>query len=280
MRIAGSQHTRREVNIAINRNMNRFVMAEIAPPSLCRYNRAIMPPNSQRVDWRQAGILFAIAALIAALWDTPVVYPLKILVVFFHEMSHGLTAIVTGGSIREIQVVAQEGGVCVTAGGNRFMTLSAGYLGSLLWGGLILIFAAKSRADKTISTLLGLLLFVVTIIWVRPFLSFGFGFGLVSAAALVFVGLFLPRDLNDLVLKIVGLTNCLYAVLDIKSDILDRSSLQSDARMLAELTHIPTLVWGVVWIVLALFASLCFLYQACRSSNLTIVVAAPTENST
>ena len=28
-----------------------------------------------------------------------------------------------------------------------------------------------------------------------------------------------------------------------------------DARMLAELTHVPTLVWGVLWIVIAIAVS-------------------------
>ena len=41
-------------------------------------------------------------------------------------------------------------------------------------------------------------------------------------------------------------------MLDIKSDILDRPELRSDARMLAELTGVPTLVWGGLWIAIAL----------------------------
>ena len=44
----------------------------------------------------------------------------------------------------------------------------------------------------------------------------------------------------------------LSAGLDIKSDILDRPELRSDARMLAELTGVPTLLWGGLWIAVAL----------------------------
>ena len=53
---------------------------------------------------------------------------------------------------------------------------------------------------------------------------------------------------------VLGLTSCLYAVLDIKSDVLDRPGLPSDAAMLTELTGLPTLFWGVLWITLALAA--------------------------
>jgi hypothetical protein len=202
------------------------------------------------VDWRTFGGLLALVVVATLLWNTWIVYPLKILVVFFHELSHGLAAVVTGGSIVRIEVVAQEGGLCLTRGGSRFITLSAGYLGSLVWGGIILVIAARTRLDKVLSVLLGVILLVVTLFYVRPFAGFGFIFGLLSALALGALGLWLSEEINDFVLKLVGLTSCLYAVLDIKSDILDRPEVRSDAAMLGELTHIPTVVWGVIWIAL------------------------------
>ena len=67
-------------------------------------------------------------------WDTIIIYPLKILTVFFHELSHALAAIVTGGKVLEIVLVPEQGGHCLIAGGNGFLVSSAGYLGSLIWG--------------------------------------------------------------------------------------------------------------------------------------------------
>ena len=50
-----------------------------------------------------------------------------------------VTALVrTTAKVHHSEVVAQQGGLCVTRGGNRFLTLTAGYLGSLVWGGVIL----------------------------------------------------------------------------------------------------------------------------------------------
>ena len=92
---------------------------------------------------------------IGLLWNTLFVYPLKIFVVFMHEVSHGLAAIATGGRIVEIQINPQQGGHALTQGGSRFWTLTAGYLGSLLWGGLILLLAARTHLDKGISILIG-----------------------------------------------------------------------------------------------------------------------------
>jgi hypothetical protein len=215
-----------------------------------------------RINWRTGGALLILMAGVVLFWNTWAVYPLKILVVFFHELSHGLAAWVTGGSIERIELVAQQGGLCVTRGGSTFLTLSAGYLGSLFWGGVILVVAARTRHDKWFTMGLGILLLLVTLLFIRPLVGFGFAFGLFTGGAMVAAGRLLPEKANDLLLKVIGLTSCLYAVLDIKSDILDRSYLRSDARMLAEYTGIPTLVWGVVWILLAVVAAMFFLYIA------------------
>jgi hypothetical protein len=75
---------------------------------------------------------------------------------------------------------------------------------------------------------------------------------------------YLPDYANRTLLTALGLTSSLYAILDIKSDILDRPHLESDARMLAELTHVPTLIWGVLWISIALAVSWWLLARAYR----------------
>jgi hypothetical protein len=216
------------------------------------------------VDWKQVGLLLALMVPVVLLWNTWAVYPLKLLVVFFHELSHGLAALVTGGEIDRISVVAQEGGFCYTRGGNRFFILSAGYLGSLVFGGVILLLAARTRWDKIVAVLLGGVVLLVTLVFMRPVLSFGFAFGLLTAGALVAVGLLLPEAVNDFLLRVIGLTSCLYAVLDIKSDILDRPDIMSDATMLAENTGLPSRFWGGLWITIAVLAAFLFLVLACK----------------
>ena len=204
--------------------------------------------------------LLLIFIVIVFLWDTLFVYPLKIFVVFMHEVSHGLAAIVTGGKIVEIQVNPQQGGHALTQGGSRFWTLTAGYLGSLLWGGLILLLAARTHFDKAISILIGLGMVAISIGFGESTFTylFGIGFGVV----LIAIGFFLSETINDWILRVIGVTSCLYAILDIKSDVLDRSHLRSDARMLSEVTGISTEVWGVLWILVAIVLTLWFLYLA------------------
>lgn len=204
---------------------------------------------------------------IVLLWDTLFIYPLKIFVVFMHEVSHGVAAILTGGEIVEIEINKNQGGHALTRGGSRFWTLSAGYLGSLLWGGLILLLAARTHFDKAISVFIGTGMVVICISFGGGLFTYLFGVGF--GAALIAVGIFLPESVSDWILRVIGVTSCLYAILDIKSDVLDRSHLRSDARMLSEITPalLSTEVWGIIWILIAISLTLWFLYLAGRSTS-------------
>jgi hypothetical protein len=195
------------------------------------------------------------------LWDTPLVYPLKIFVVLLHEVSHAMMSVATGGSIERITLDPMQGGACYCPGGNAFLTLSAGYLGSLLWGGLMLSAARKSRVkSQWVNGLIGALVIGLTLLYVRN--AFGFVFGIAFGLAMFAVSKKLSDGVNRALLLTLGLTSALYAILDIKSDVLDRPEVRSDAFMLAEITGVPTLIWGVVWISLALALSFWLLRRA------------------
>lgn len=205
----------------------------------------------RRATNRKAAFLLALAAWLAALWLlwwSPVIYPVKLFVVLLHEVGHAAAAVATGGTVERIVVTPDQGGVCYCPGGNAFLTLSAGYLGSMVFGALILVLARSRRpAPRDTTTLIGVAVLVLTALFVRN--AFGILFGALFGAVLVALRS-AGRMVHVVVLTALGLTSCLYALLDIKSDVLDRPYLRSDAHMLAQLTGIPTVVWGVFWIAL------------------------------
>lgn len=176
-------------------------------------------------------------------------YPLKLLVVFFHESSHALATLVTGGQVLEMVVVAQQGGHVISAGGNRFIMLTAGYLGSLLWGVVIYTVATVTRFDRLAMFLLGAAIAAITVLFVSN--GFAIGYGLVTAVAMILAAKFLHRDLNDFFLRLIGLTSMLYVAVDIYSETIARSHLRSDARMLSEEYGGATVLWGGFWIALS-----------------------------
>lgn len=195
-------------------------------------------------------ILVGIVVLVAVLWNTPFIYPLKVLVVFFHESSHALMTLLTGGSVKEMEITVNQGGHVLSAGGNRFLTLTAGYLGSLFWGASIYLLAVKSHWDKFISMVLGGILVIITLVFISN--TFGMMFGLLTGGAMMVLGKFGNDFFNDLVLRVIGITSMIYVPLDIYSDTISRSHLRSDARMLAEEIGGATVMWGGIWIVISL----------------------------
>jgi hypothetical protein len=184
--------------------------------------------------------------VVLALWDSFVVYPFRIFVVFLHEISHGLAAVLTGGAIVSIGLSFDEGGVCRTRGGWPFLILNAGYLGSLLWGSTFLVLGERRTRARSVIALMGVFILGVTLVYVRT--PFGFGYGLLAGSALVAVASRLRPAVSEVLLAAIGATSALYAVWDIASDVVLRHSSQSDAAALAQLTGIPAAAWGVAWI--------------------------------
>jgi hypothetical protein len=202
-------------------------------------------------------VLIGVAALL--LWDTVVVYPFRMFVVFLHEISHGLAAVLTGGRIVSIGLSVDEGGVCVTRGGWRVVVLSAGYLGSLLWGALFLLLGGRRRRAPAVIALVGLSTLVLTVLFIRTW--FGILYGLAAGAALVLVATKLRPAASEILLAAIGVMSCLYAVWDIASDVLFRSVPDSDAAALADLTMIPAVVWGVLWILASVWVVVAVLHR-------------------
>ena len=222
------------------------------------------PSTARRKLTFLAGFAIYFAA-VWLLWDTPAIYPLKIFVVMLHEISHGIASLATGGTIDKIILDPYQGGVCHCGGGNAFLTLSAGYLGSLLWGVVLLGLAGSRRvSNHVLLTVVGGLVVLLTALYVRN--GFGLTFGLGFGTALVIAGRKLGPAASKVILTALGLTSCLYAILDIKSDVLDRPHLQSDAAMLAEITPLSTTAWGTVWIGVAVIVSGVVFVRAYRAA--------------
>lgn len=198
---------------------------------------------------RAWGLPIVLVILSLWFWQSWLVFPFKLLTVFFHELSHGIAAVITGGSIERIELNMNEGGVCYTRGGWFPLILLAGYLGSLLWGTVLLITAARTRYDREIVGGLGVLVLGVTLVYIRN--ASGFAFGALFGVGLLALAKYSSEWVCDQFLKYLGLTSSLYVVFDIKSDLIDRNVPMSDAYRLAEMVWLPGWVVGILWLALA-----------------------------
>ncbi len=213
--------------------------------------------------------LLALTALVFALWQTPAIVPLKILIVFFHEVSHAIATVLTGGEVVSLDISSNMSGEVWSRGGNRFITLTAGYLGSLLIGVALLVAATRTKADRAIMGGCGVLTLIVAGLYIRGLFAFGFAVG--TGVAMLAMARFLGHSVNDMALRVIGLASMIYVPYDIFSDTIAHANLRSDARMLAEEFGGTTMIWGGIWLIVSVAViGWCLRYGLGRSSNLDL----------
>src|SRR5262245_50505819 len=122
----------------------------------------------------QAKILLLAAAISVALWFIPyaeiLAYPFRIFVTFIHEGGHALAALLTGNSVMSLSVAMNGSGETYTTQGGTFSQMfvsSAGYLGAMAFGAVMLVLIRRAAAARAI-------LFVSAFLIL--FLTFVFGF--------------------------------------------------------------------------------------------------------
>ncbi len=172
--------------------------------------------------------------------------PLKLLIVFFHESSHAIVAWLTGGEIIEFVININQSGYVISSGGNRFLSLSSGYIGSLIWGLVIFYAAVKSKHDNHILGVIATIIISIAFIFSNDAITIGFS---LSVGVVMFlVAKYASNNMCDMVLRVIGLTSMLYVPYDIWTDTILHSESKSDAFMLAEEVGGTAVMWGMVWI--------------------------------
>ena len=92
---------------------------------------------------------------------------------FFHEISHGIAALVTGGSIDSIRLHLRGSGLCTTIGGNSFIISLAGYLGAVIWGMGIYLMADKlnKRHTDEMALFMAAIVLLSAVLWGRDLIT-------------------------------------------------------------------------------------------------------------
>ena len=97
------------------------------------------------------------AITVATLWWTPLLFPFRLLSTTIHELSHAITVMLTGGTVQGFSVAWNGSGAVHATGGWPLFVYSAGYLGSTVFGGVMLLIAKNAQGRR------GALRFVATL---------------------------------------------------------------------------------------------------------------------
>jgi hypothetical protein len=122
----------------------------------------------------QNAILFASAILFAVSRWVPgggwVLYPLTLFVTWVHEMGHGLTALVVGGSFVKLQIFWNSSGLAYTnvqPGLAQAAVSAGGLLGPPLFGAIVLGLVHGPKRARLFLLTLSLAMLLSLAIWVR-----------------------------------------------------------------------------------------------------------------
>ena|SRR5215813_2974891 len=225
-------------------------------------------------DARPQAMTLLIAATISVLlWFIPfaevLTYPFRIFVTFIHEGGHALAALVTGNSVEGLSVAMNASGETYTTQGgliSQVLVSSAGYIGSMAFGALLLVLIRKAVTARIVLLSSGLLIFGLTIVFglFKPLISwatlsgipFTFVAGTLLSAGLVLLARFASARVASFFVSFLAVQCILNALLDLKTVFFLSSpfapSVPTDAVNMANATGIPALFWAVIWIALSL----------------------------
>ncbi|HEB85959.1 MAG TPA: M50 family peptidase [Gammaproteobacteria bacterium] len=168
---------------------------------------------------------------------------------FFHEISHGLMALLTGGMIDNIKLNFNGSGVCTSSGGIRFLVSFSGYAGSALWG--VLIYRLGNSLSNTRAKFLvgaiAAMLGITLVLWARNLSTI-----VILMVLLLMYIIPLYKSLWISVKFFIQLVGVFVLLDAIRSPLylLDGRNI-GDGANLAGLTGLPELFWVVVWLAIA-----------------------------
>jgi len=223
-------------------------------------------------DARPQALTLLLAAILSiALWFIPFAeilsYPFRIFVTFIHEGGHALAALATGNSVQSLSVAMNGSGETYTTKGgliSQMVVSSAGYLGAMTYGALLLVLIRRSVAARLVLVGSAAVVFALTTIFgvVKPIMAgtwgtlgglpFTLAAGLIISAGLFAVARFASARVATFLVSFLAVQCVLNALLDLKTVFFLSSpfvtTVPTDAVNMANATGIPALFWSVLWI--------------------------------
>jgi hypothetical protein len=218
----------------------------------------------------QVQVLLIALAITVILWFIPfldlLAYPFRLFVTFIHESGHALATLITGNRVHSLSIAPNGSGVVYHSGGNWLTSMfisSAGYLGAMGYGTLLLVLIRRSVSPRVILYGSAIPILALT-------LMFGYSSaftviaGVALAAALIAVGRFARPAIAGFLVALLAVQCIVNAFFDLRT-VLSLSArfgggAHTDATNMAAITHIPAIVWALIWMAI----SVAMLYGALR----------------
>jgi len=212
------------------------------------------------------GLIGLIAAAIATVllwqfsWGNYILYPFSILATWFHEMGHGLTAILLGGDFHKLLLFSDGSGLAynsVSFGGRlgRALVLMGGPLGPAVAGGIFILSGRRAKTAHWCLMALGCVMLLSVLLWIRTW------FGAIAITLWGLLILFLafetPKKIQAFMIQFMGM-QAIVSTYHQKDYLfgggavnINGGNLVSDTGKLAEYLFLPHWFWAALIMVIS-----------------------------
>ncbi len=231
--------------------------------------------STENTPMEKMGLSWLIVAAIATvvLWQFPwgnyILYPFSILATWFHEMGHGLTAILLGGNFHKLLIYPNGSGIAQHSGSlflgriGQALVAAGGLMGPPIAGAAFIVASRRFRNAHYSLMFLGGMLLISALIWVRSL----FGFVAISLLGITILAIALktPKWLQGFAIQFLGVQACIntFHQLDYLftgAAVIGGRQMLSDTGQIARQLLLPYWFWGS----LIAAASLIILVQSLR----------------
>ena len=178
-------------------------------------------------------------------------YPFALLGTWAHEMGHGVTALLAGGSFKRLEIHRNLDGLAWSSGVGRFgraVVAAGGLLAPAVAGGLVILLGARESTAPWILAGLAVAVLVSVVLFVRN------AFGLIALAltglALIPVAWLAPVTVRIFVAQLVGIQFCVASWGSLNYMFTknfhrqDGTLTDSDTQTIANVLLLPYWFWG------------------------------------
>lgn len=224
-------------------------------------NNKKLSPEKQSIAWI---LLFSV--LIIILWHIPYgnifLYPFTILGTWFHEMGHGIMALILGANFESLEIYSNGSGLAIWSGnpalGNvgKAIVAMAGPLGPTLAGAVFLILSKKEKYVKSSLITFAIVLLISVIFWLRS--VYGVPVILFFSTVILIIGLKASLKTQKLLLIFIGIQSFLSIYQSIgylmsQEAYIDDNFYISDTGVISQNLFFPYWIWGTLIIFISIF---------------------------
>ena len=205
-----------------------------------------------------------------------ILYPFTIMGTWFHEMGHGLTALIMGGEFLQLEIFTSGSGVATSRLSNPYLPVkiadalisAGGLLGPPITGAFVILMSKSYKSSKIVLYLLAISMLVSVVIWVKG----PVGITIITCLGLLFLFIAIKAKpvIHQFAAQLIGIMACIstYRQLDylfMGEATINGNTMLSDTGQIAAQLGLTYSFWGTLILIISFIMLVYSLYLRNRT---------------